>query len=429
MNSQKIDPVNIAAARIRLNAWLGTMRSEGGYYGPVVGLRGQAMAYCGAGHDWRWEGLLDAWSERYRRTAQPEWLDLIEQALRDLTGAQLLNGAFRNSYFDLNPMEGGMPHEPAVMAAVLRAAEQLRAANRALPAGVMAMLERFVQERLIKELWNKLLRTFNNWLQSDFETYSPPAVAAVIETLIAYGDLTDQTARLEPYVRGAAESLLKAQFQTGPLAGALPVSNRDRTAASPYLAARCLPALTLLHRRTRDDRFGKAARALTGFLLQTAAPGGGFHAMVHADRPPSVYPLVTGAAAGTLTALHRAGTSQPELTAAQLPWILARQTGSGAFETGVGFDRRPRRKGACDWRDALPVCGWNDKVCHLLALLDDGQTMPMPTAPQPVSREVMVLGKPATFTEDVSEMRIAARDGSNWFVWRKGTAWPEVSLL
>jgi hypothetical protein len=250
----------------------------------------------------------------------------------------------------------------------------------------------------------------------------------VIETLVAYGDLTGQADRLEHYVHGAAESLLKAQFQTGPLAGGLPVSNRDR-AASPFLAARCLPALAVLHRRTGDDRFRKAAEALTGFILRSAAPGGGFRAVMHADRPASVHPLLTGAAAGTLTALHRANALPAGLANAHLPWILDRQTASGAFETGIGFDRRPRRPGACDWRDALPVCGWNDKVCHLLAILDDGRDAAAPAALQPVRREVRVLGKAAEFTEDSRGMRIEGRGGATWFAWRKGAAWPEVSLL
>lgn len=429
MNSPKLDTETLSAARGRLEAWFATVRGDGGYGGPVVGLRGQAMGYCGAGHDWRWEGLLDGWGERHRRTGEPEWLDRIEQALRDLAAAQLLNGAFRNSYFDLNPLEGGMPHEPAVMAAALRGIERLRAANRPLPDGAAAMLERFVEERLIRELWNKLLHTFNNWLQSDFESYSPPAVAAAIETLVAYGDLTGQTGRLEPYVQGAGESLLKAQFKTGPLAGSLPVSSRDRATASPYLAARCLPALVLLHRRTGDARFGDAAAQLTEAALRCGVSGGGFSAVVHADRPPSTYPLLAGAAAGVLIALHRAGVSRPEVTAAQVPWVLARQTGSGAFETGVGFDRRPRQCRACDWRDALPVCGWNDKVYHLLALLDEQPDNAAPASTQPVCRHVTVLGRPATFAEEATSMQIKGRDGTLWFSWRKGSVWPEACLL
>jgi hypothetical protein len=423
MNLPGIDASKITAARARLEAWLGSMRMAGGYGGPVVGLRGTAMAYCGPGHDWRWEGLLYAWSERQGRSKAAAGLERIEQATRELAEAQLLNGAFRNSYFDLNPMEGGMPHEPAVMAALLHAAA------RPLPKGTDAMLERFVEERLIKELWNKLLKTFNNWLQSEFETYSPPAVAAAIEVLLAYGELTGQAKRLDPYVSGAAESLLKCQFQDGPLAGALPVTNRDRTSASPYMAARCLPALVALHRKTGDERFRKASEALTAFVLRTAQPGGGFAATVHAARPAAVYPLLTGAAAGTLTALHRAAALKPETAAAHLPWILERQTASGAFETGVGFDRRPRRAGACDWRDAIPVCGWNDKAYHLLAVLDDAKDPASPARVESVRRDVRILGRTATFTENAESMKIAGSDGTTWFAWRKGSAWPECCLL
>ena len=226
MNSAKIEPNTTAVALGRLEVWLDSMRGAGGYYGPVVGLRSLAMAYCGPGHDWRWEGLLDGWAERHARTAEPLFLDRMEQALRDLVAAQLLNGTFRNSAFDANPVEGGMPHEPAMMAAAIRACVVLKRAGRRLPDGTAAMLERFVEERLLRELWNKQLHTFNNWLQSDFDSYAPTAVAAVSEVLLGYAELTGTGARLEPYLLGAGASLLACQFSSGPLAGALPTSER-----------------------------------------------------------------------------------------------------------------------------------------------------------------------------------------------------------
>lgn len=429
MNSSETDIGNskggAAAALGALEGWLETLHGAGGYYGPAVGMRGMAMAWCGPAHDWRWEGLLDGWVARHRRTAEPVFLERIGQAFRDLQRAQLADGSFRNSSFDLNPCEGGMPHEPAVMAAVLRAGLYLRKQGQPWPEGTAAMLERFVEERLIKSLWNKTLRTFNNWLQSDFELYSPPAVASVIETLYAYGELTGTAERWTPFIAGAAESLLKSQFRTGPLAGALPFSSADRASASPFFAARCLTALTALHLRTGDARFSEAAEALSDFVKRGLCPG--IACMAYAGRPNRIAPLYTGATAGALLALDRAARLEEPLLCAQLDWLLPLQSAAGGFDTAVGFGRGLPRRDPPDWRDALPVCGWSAMVYALLASRVGEPVSPAAPA-APVCRAVAVRGRRAELTEDADELAI--RCGAEpVYVWRKRTLSPETCLL
>jgi len=429
MNSSDSNNSNAPAAAFgALDGWLESLRGEGGYYGPVVGLRGTAMAWCGPAHDWRWEGLLDGWVSRHRHTADPNFLDRIEGALRDLQGAQLADGSFRNSCFEQNPMEGGMPHEPAVMAAVLRAGRHLREAGRAWPEGSEAMLERFVEKRLIKSLWNKTLRTFNNWLQSDFDIYAPPAVAAIVETLFAYGELTGTAERWTPYLAGAAESLLKSQFRDGPLAGALPVSSTDRASASPYLAARCLPALTLLHHGTGDRRFAEAGDRLADFVKRGFRTAGGIACMAFAGRPQRVAPLFAGATAGAMWALCRAGRMDEALWNTQRDWLLALQTDSGGFDTAVGFGSGLPPRDPPDWRDALPAYGW---AAHVYALLAHRVAAPAPCQRKEsgvVRRDVMVRGRRAVMAEDVETITIRDR-AEPLYVWRKRTVWPEVCLL
>ncbi len=426
MNLSKPESEAAGIALGRLDAWLETLRGAGGYYGPVVGLRGVAMAWCGPGHDWRWEGLLDGWIALHRRTGDAAYIARMEAALRDLRQAQLANGAFRNSFFESNPLEGGMPYEPAMMAAVLRTGRYLQEQGRPWPDGTAAMIERFVERRLVKELWNKVLGTFNNWLQSEFEIYSPPAVAAIVETLCDYAELTDTAQRWLPFVTGAADSLLKSQVRTGPLAGALPVSNREGASASPYLAARCLPALARLHRYTGEARFAAARDALTDFVRQALLPAGGVPSMVYANRPARVAPLFLGATAGTLTALDRTDSLDAALASVHVRWLLERQTASGAFDTAVGFGAGAPKPGRQDWRDAWPVCGWADKVYALLARLG-ADTVPAATC-EPVRRTVCVRGQRAEFAEDAATMTL--RSGKDdWFVWRKRTVWPEACRL
>ncbi|MEI6217758.1 MAG: hypothetical protein WCP86_02565, partial [bacterium] len=421
MNLSKPEAESAAIALGRLEAWLDTMRGDGGYYGPVVGLRGTAMSWCGPGHDWRWEGLLDGWITLHSLTRNPVYLDRIEHALSDLHKAQLANGTFRNSYFENNPFEGGMPYEPATMAAVLRAGRCLDEQGRGVPDGTAVMIERFVEQRLIKELWNKVLRTFNNWMQSDFEIYSPPAVASILEMLCDYAELTDTASRWTPYIAGAAESLLKSQVANGPLRGALPVSNREGASASPFLSARCLTALARIHQFTGDARFAAAGDMLADFVRTSLLPEGGIPFMVYANRPTRTTPLFVGAAAGTLMALDRVKLLDPSVASTQLKWILGRQTASGAFDTAVGFGSgslHPRRP---DWRDVLPVCGWSDKVYAFLARLAMGPVQPGKS--DSVHRSVLVQGHLAEFAEDSATMSV--RSGkTNWFVWTKRTVWP-----
>jgi hypothetical protein len=372
--------------------------------------------------------LLDGWAARHLNTADTACLDRMEQAFRDLQAAQLADGSFRNSCLELNPLEGGMPHEPAVMAAVLRSGRYLRTNGREWPDGTASMLERFVEERLIKALWNKALRTFNNWLQSDFDVFSPPAVASIIDVLFEYGDFTGTTERWSPYITGAAESLLKSQFRDGPLAGALPVSSIDRASASPYLAARCLPALMRVHHATGDGRYADAADRLADFVKRAFQADGGLACMAFAGRPYRVAPLYAGATAGALSVLSRAKRLDKTVCATQLDWLLALQSPSGGFDTAVGFGQGLPRRNPPDWRDALPSCGWAALVFALLANL---VTEPRPHPPREagvVRRDVVVRGRWAEMVEDADTMTVRNR-AEPLYVWRKRTVWPEICLL
>jgi hypothetical protein len=417
---------SIDAALGRLEGWMATMGGSAGYYGPVVGLRGVSMAWCGIGHDWRWEGLLDGWITLHRGTHDPVYLDRMDAALNALTSAQLANGAFCNSYFENNPFEGGMPYEPALMAAVLRTLHYMKEIAHPCPAGTAEMVERFVEERLIKELWNKVLKTFNNWLQSDFERYSPPAVASIVEILCDYAKLTDSAKRLAPYIEGAAHSLLACQFQDGPRAGALPLSNQDGSDVSPCMAARALPAFARLQQQTGDARFATAGDSLERFVRKCLLPDGGIEMMVFAHRPPRVAPLFIGATADVLRSFERAGRHDATLMRAHLPWLLSHQTASGGFDTAMGFEDGRGCKRLPDWRDVIPVCGWTDKVYGLLAGLVE-KPVSLVTG-GPVSRSVRVRGEEVVFVEDNVSMTLKSKN-TDWFIWRKRTVCPVTCRL
>lgn len=422
----QISPVTEQEAALalgRLIAWFDTMRTGAGHGGPVVGLRGVSMACCMAGFDWRWEGLLDGWIELHRRTGEPVWLDRMDEALRAIASAGLANGAFRNSSFEFNPFEGGMPHEPAMIAAALRARARLVSEGRTPPPEFDEAAARFVAERLVRELWSKLLRTFKNWMQSDFERCTPSAVAAAVEVLDAWTAISGDAQTHDAHLEGAGASLLAAQIRNGPAAGGFPSTHPGPASANPYLSARILPALERLFARTNDVRYSECALRLIDFLRRHARRSGGFPLLVHTDRPVTSAPLFVGATAGVLVALRRAGQAGAVAEEPHVRFVLAHQSAAGGFDTAEGFDAH--RGAAPDWRDVVPVCGWADKIHHLLAMLA-GRVAPAGATGR-VSRPVRVRGVEALYEEDDGRMRISGEDRIH-FDWHKGRPWADGTL-
>ena len=388
-----------------LEAWLETVRTDDGYGGPSVGSKHISMRYTGAANDWRLEGLLDGHAALHAATGNPGYLERIEHDITAFCSAQLLNGTFRNSCFDQNPYEGGMPHEASALAAACRAATRLP--NE--PVGLAPALELFVETRLINELWNRLLHTFNDWLQSDFQFYTPHAVAAAIEVLILYADRTNDWQRIEPYVIGAADSLLAMQIKKGPLQGAIPISNNYDSSVSPTLAARCAPALVQAAKKTGNEKYAEAAKRLAGFVQAQELPGGGYPTLLFRSRPPKKAPVLLGAAADAANSLERADLHNGSFL--RLEKLLEdAQLESGAFLNARGFN---------DWRDTISCCGWQDKIYSLLARSHSGS--PGTFSPKTVQR--------GTYMESSDTIEIHNRKGNLIYRWNKGCKWAETCTL
>lgn len=427
MDYSKWKTNRIATAAAGLESWLESIRTEQGYGGAAIGFREACVAYCGPGYDWRYEGLLDGFREMHHATGDPFCLDAIERDLRQIQSAQLLNGVFRNSFFEYNPMEGGMPHEPAMLAAACRAARYLSQMGRKCPPGLEAALERYITHYLLKELWNKRLQTFNDWPTSEFQHFSPASVAAAAELLFEYADWSGAWEKIEYYVIGAARSLLDVQIKNNALAGGIPPSSRDADNVNPFLAARCLPALARVAAKTNDGAYKEAALALAAFLRRHRTDTGEFPRMVFAHRPPAAWPAFTGAAAGTLVSMDRAGLIEKQDLELSLESVLRRQERSGAFRTAAGFGKWRTPAGAPDWRDVMPCCGWHDKIYALLARLHPAERAPF--APAEVEHEVYIGNRRGKYVENNGIIRIESGKGEPVFLWEKRQKWPSVCLL
>jgi len=196
---------------------------------------------------------------------------------------------------------------------------------------------------------------------------------------------------------------------------------------SPFLAARCLPALAAVAQKLNNDVYRVAATSLEEFLRRQNVLPGGWPKMVFADRPPMHTPIFPGALAGILTAMHRAERLTGGDLKNPLAFILAQQTASGAFRTAAGFGQWRKPPPIPDWRDVLPVCGWQDKIFALLACLHPGERASF--TPAAVVQEVRIQHRRGVFREDGQSLRIETRNGEPLFQWNKNQKWPSVCLL
>jgi hypothetical protein len=132
-----------------------------------------------------------------------------------------------------------------------------------------------------------------------------------------------------------------------------------------------------------------------------------------------------------------------------LEWLLRGQEPSGAFRTARGFASQisQREPGPTpEFRDLLPVCGWNDKAFRYLAeamrvegtglrveggewQAADGHTEPATRNPQPAppsfEAECLCRGQRVQYREDESTMELLGKGGPI-YRWRKGAPWAEV---
>lgn len=421
----KVDRDALVQPLARLESWFATMRAGCAYYGPSVGAKGWNAAYCGPGYDWRYEGILRAAALRYQTTKQQRYLDAIVEDVNAIVGAQWRCGCFSLSQFDNNPCEGGMPHESAMLLGVMHALPLLEQADRARAACALGCIEKYIHEYLTHELWNKNLRTFNNWPTSAFVSYGPYCVASAVELLMAYAAKTDLWAKLEPFILEAGRSIAAAQFTEGTLKGGIPASTADRENVYPHLAARCAPVLRALAERTQERAFREALERLHDFFKPYFSDLAECPRTIWMNRPACTFPRFTGATADTILHLLDGGVMDEGEAARQAAALCAHQLPSGAFRSAVGFSGRSQD---ADWRDFMPVCGWQDKIYALLARLcnvagaDDGTIATY-------EQDVRVLLRRARFSETEDAIMLKRADGALLFHWRKRTVWPLVCLL
>jgi hypothetical protein len=409
-------PVRTTALE-RAEQWLSGISSPDGYLGPSLSRASRSMLFCGPGFDWRYAGLLDGYTARYDATGNRHYLDLIQRDISAICSAQLKNGTFKNSSFDTNPIEGGVPHEQLMLAAACRAQSLLKKESDHSSDPLMNVVERHIREHLIKRLWNPTLGAFGNRPVSQFEQYDAVTQSAAIELLVEFGTQTGTCAAFEPHIQQAASSLVNLQATTGADAGGIATSNRPNSCVSLYVSTQCLPALKTAIELTSDTRLGTAKERLEEYILRRT----------DRTRIQSLFErntFIPGLMAALPSDLSCAGIDTQDLRAQIIAGLLPYQQTTGAFPSIVD----PRHRTTPHWTHVFPVCGWIDKIYRLLA----SEALPSVSLAGPTTNSVKVrIGlRTGTFIETDQDIRINGRNNQQpLYRWMKTKGAPDICKL
>lgn len=401
-----------------LEAWLRTVRQPGGFGGPVAHWWRDCLLYTGPGIDWRYEGILAAYRLLYERTGRVEFRVRLREAAADVLAGQRADGLYRGSRFEENPGVLGTPHEAAATLGLLDALPHLP--DRA---PVLAAAQRNLAA-LIERLWDQRAQGFDD--RPGVPGRVPNKLATMAEALLRHAAASGEEGWL-PQARAALDAVVAYQVPRGACVGA--VHQYAAGAAEgdgrffPYYNARCVPPLLLGAQVLGSDRYREAAEGIVGFLERSVDPDGLWPQVVYAGGGRAPRPRWIAGAGDTLRALRAAGRPVPVAT---LRHLVAGQLASGGLRTADGFARPFGRRapvGPPDWRDLLPVAGWNDKAFRaMVELLPAGGVLPEARL-EPVELPCLWAGRSAVFREDERQVVVTARDGGVCYRWVKAEPW------
>lgn len=413
------EPARLAQALVNLDAWLETMRQEGGYGGPVAHWWQNRYRYTGPGLDWRYEGVLIGYVTLRQKTHAPRWCARLRCAAKDLLAGQGADGSYRASSFEMNPRSLGTPHEAAATLGLLSALPYLEDKRQALEAAKRNL------DNLIAKLWDG--RGFND--RPGVSGRVPNKLATLAQALMTYAVVSGDDHYL-PYARAALEDVLRYQVTGGRFDGAVhqyaPGAGRGDGRFFPFYAARCVPPLVLASTLFLEPRYRAAAERILDFIRRSMSPDGSWPQIVYGGGQQADWPRWLAGSADILLAY---GTLDEELPAAALERLLGSQLPSGGFPTAQGFSSQISQRapvGPPDYRDVTPVVGWNDKVLRLLAeLLEAGTQLPEAKVGE-VTASVTVCGKRAALYENNYHMSICPEHGDVLYAWGKDKPWAQT---
>ena len=351
----------IAVAISRLDAWLDAMRGPDGYGGPVAHWWSDSLLYCGAGLDWRYEGMICGYVTLSQRTRDERWLAKARRAGDDLVSGQLRDGRYRNSGFERNPGAGGTPHEAAADLALLVLASALRDADQTGWDAYLEAAERNLVEHQIGSLWTEQDHQFSD----GHRAFVPNKAATIIEALCRLAELTGDREYVERYVGPTADSIVGHQVREPGRAvvGAISQSTIDDRRMDqffPYYIARCIPGLVAAHRALEDPRYLEAALLAAAFVVRSRDEDGGSPQVVYRDGRFNRYPRWIAAAGDIIKALELLTPLGLDVDVhPTTAWLLAGQLPTGAVRIAEGFAAQGQQHGSTEPPDVAISSRWS----------------------------------------------------------------------
>ena len=412
-----------------LDRWLDTMRSPIGYGGPVAHWWQQSLMFCGAGFDWRYEGIITGYLALWQRTGAQTWLDKACRAGDDLLKAQMENGNFPNSAFESNPSTAGTPHEVACDVGLLRLGEALQHHNAEAAEPYVRCAERNLQSFYIEQLWDAKQKRFRDGVGTD--TFVPNKAATACEAFFLWAKLRQREDLVEQYVLPTLNHILDHQLQaTGKLHGAIAQNSLNQRRVDkffPIYIARCVAALLQGYEWTKDERWVAGAQAAIAFIVRWVQVDGSIPTVVYQDgsiNSGHVWRAALGdvlRAAQLLRSYHFTASTDPidEL-------FCNSQDSSGAFQTASGFAAQAggRIPALPDVRDVLHVVGWNDKAFRYLA--EFGDLLAPDGANSAFEQACTFRGQRVQFRETSTLLTISAQS-KLIYRWQKGSPYPDIA--
>lgn len=412
-----MNQASIAQAIVNLDAWLETTRQPGGYGGPVSHWWQNRFLYTGPGLDWRYEGILTGYALVYEKTGSALWKQRLDAAATDLIDGQREDGSYTASKFEINPGMLGTPHEAAASLGLLRALPYLDAGDEAL-----RVVQRNLQN-IADKLWDGA--GFND--RPGVPSRVPNKLATLARAFMCLGEISDERPWLM-YAKSAMDDLLKFQVGKGRLDGAVGQgSPSGETKYFPYYIARCVPALLEAARVFGDGKYERSALRAVDFLRRTMHADGSWPQVLYGERHRAEWPRWSAGVADILQALVVVG---DEIPAAAMSRFAGSQLRSGGFQTASGFGSQTTQRlfsDPPDFRDLMPIVGWNDKAFAFLAeSLAPGDPDSLPESDvAPVELQVSVRSEVGKLIEDDASIEVVVR-GNGVYEWRKLEPWAAV---
>ena len=189
-------PMDLGESIVKNISWIATMKQQGGYGGPVIHYWQDCLNYIGPSIDWRYEGLINAYVNLYKKTNNSKFIELAISCGDDIVKAQGKNVNFLNSAFESNPnfYNGSTPHESAACLGLCALVKLLKEKNLNYKKYLNA-IELNLTQYHFAELYDKksgLFRQYKSWQvnENSKNIFVPNKMATIAELFISLYELT-----------------------------------------------------------------------------------------------------------------------------------------------------------------------------------------------------------------------------------------------